>query len=550
MKIVKGILITFAAVFVLFLGLVIASAFNPEISETLGEVLYSGKKEEQGTETAGNAGQGILGSESVSGSQTVSGSESVSDSQIASEETVTGTNETGNQPSSYYTASNDVTTTVTIDWNDRYAAKAQALAEEEAKAKAAKVSTKYIAPEEKNIKVPDAVSGRAAHTEIKDQGETLDDEAAKKLTGSINYGSLGQNYAFDSTFYPYFHMLNEREKNVYRQIYANANDLKTAFTPVEDVNASQLLNIFTAVCYDHPELYWIETAYGSKYNKNGICLQIELKYNDASKDEAAYWKKFSNDADAIIIAARGLSSDYEKEKYVHDILLEKAVYNKSAAMNQSAYSAIVNGQSVCAGYSRAFQYIMIKLGIPCYFVGGASGESHAWNIVRLGNEYYNVDLTWDDASQEGKYDYFNKTDEDFKGTHVRKGLSVNLPPCNGSTYRIAEDEEGNLQLNPHLRTLSDAGFNENDVFEDIWAYYDNCYWKVLENGKGYHTFRNVIGTDTVYSQWLYNNQNNLHWSNYLDSALKDLGATYAHITMDVEELQDDRYVITHTITVE
>lgn len=535
MKIVKGILITLSVLFVLFFGLVIASAINPQLSETLGNFLYAGRKETIGTESGETA------------------EESVSDSQLSiAEETAEekeNEGESEGQPSSYYTDSSNVTTNVVIDWNDRYTAKAEALAEEEKKAKAANISTKYVAPEEKNIKVPEAVSGKSDYAEIKDQGETLEDEAAKKLTETTDYGNLGQSYEFNAAFYPYFQMLGQKEKNVYRQIYANANDMKTTFTPAEEINSGQLLNVFTAVCYDHPELFWMETAYGAKYNKNAICIQIELKYNDTAKNQAASWKKFTNEADTIILAAQGLSGDYAKEKYVHDLLLEKIVYNKSSAMNQSAYSALVNGQSVCAGYARAFQYIMTKLGIPCYFVGGTAGESHAWNIIKLGDGYYNVDLTWDDAAREGKYDYFNKTDEDYKTTHLRKGLSVNLPPCNGGIYRIAEDEEGNLQLNPHLRSLADTGFSENDLLKDIWDYYDNCYWKIMENGTGNYTFQSVIEGAGVYEQWKYNNANNLHWSNYLDSALKELGVTYAYLTMETEELQDSRYLITHTVTV-
>ncbi len=535
MKIVKGILITFAALFILFGGLVIASAFNPGISEAIGNFLYSGRDRDEEAEAPESTVQ------------------SVSDSQLTVPETQTGG--AASEPESTDTAAsstNVASTRVTVDWNNKYADKAKALAEEEAKEAArqaaAAVSTKYTAPEEKKIKVPDAVSGRAAHTEIKDAGETLDDAAAKKITEKTDYGSLGLNFEFSSTYYPYFHMLSQKEQYVYRQIYANANDMKTTFTPVEEVNASQLLNIFTAVCYDHPELFWIETAYGSKYNKNGICIQIELKYNDMAKDQIKYWKKFESEADTIVLAASGLSSDYEKEKYVHDILLEKAVYNKNAAYNQSAYSALVNGQTVCAGYARAFQHILIKLGIPCYFVGGTAGESHAWNIVKLGDQYYNVDSTWDDANSDGKYDYFNKTDKDYEKTHIRKGLSVNLPPCNGTTYRIGEDEEGNLQLEPHLRTLSDTDFNEGDVITDMWDYYDDCYWKIAENGIGYYTFQNVIEGDKLFEQWQSNNQNNLHWSSYLDGILNELGASYCHITMEVEKLQENRYLITHAVS--
>ena len=35
------------------------------------------------------------------------------------------------------------------------------------------------------------------------------------------------------------------------------------------------------------------------------------------------------------------------------MLIDKISYNLGAEMNQSAYSALVNGQTVCAGYARA-----------------------------------------------------------------------------------------------------------------------------------------------------------------------------------------------------
>ena len=69
--------------------------------------------------------------------------------------------------------------------------------------------------------------------------------------------------------------------------------------------------------------------------------------------------------------------------YVHDRLISRISYSKAATMNQSAYSALVGGKTVCAGYARAFQYLMQKLGIPCYYCTGFAGENHAWNIIKL-----------------------------------------------------------------------------------------------------------------------------------------------------------------------
>ena len=109
-------------------------------------------------------------------------------------------------------------------------------------------------------------------------------------------------------------------------------------------------------------------------------------------------------------------------------------YNVSNSLNQSAYSALATGSSVCAGYARAFQMVCLQAGIPCYYITGTSkGENHAWNIVQINGAYYNVDLTWDDCIAEAtgfsSYHYFNKNDLEFSFDHSRSPLSSQLMSC-------------------------------------------------------------------------------------------------------------------------
>ena len=62
--------------------------------------------------------------------------------------------------------------------------------------------------------------------------------------------------------------------------------------------------------------------------------------------------------------------------------------------------------------------------IPCrIIIGTANGGNHAWNIVKVDEKWYNIDLTCDDPiSPDGKpvltYNYFLKNDTDFKN-HIR-----------------------------------------------------------------------------------------------------------------------------------
>ncbi len=275
--------------------------------------------------------------------------------------------------------------------------------------------------------------------EIDSEGTLVDENDIDSLEDS---GITGESYTFYQSYYPHFYLLNTNQQTLYKQIYANIENVETTFVPTVKVTVNELSQTIEAVYNDHPECFWVNTAYSYKYTTDGYCVQVILDYYVTADQLAEYQSSFENSAYEIIQAANQLSTDAEKEKYVHDKIIDLVTYNSQASMNQSAYSALVNHQTVCAGYARAFQYIMIQLGIPTYYVTGtASGEDHAWNIVKLSDGYYNVDLTWDDQSQI-IYDYFNVADTTFQTTHTRTGLSTLLPTCEGTLY-TSQTEENN-----------------------------------------------------------------------------------------------------------
>lgn len=283
--------------------------------------------------------------------------------------------------------------------------------------------TGYEPPDSQDLETPASVSGKSGYEPVREEAEEIPEE-----TESAPVGNTGSEYTFDEEIYPYYAMLREDMRSLYKQIFANALDLTQSFSPVVDVNVDELKTVFEAVYNDHPELFWLETGYSCKYLRSGKCVEIILKYNSTAQNLDQAKQAFEGSAEQILQTARGLESDLEKEQYVHDRLIQDVEYVLNASMNQSAYSALVQGRSVCAGYARAFQYLMQQLGIPCYYCTGFAGEDHAWNMIKLGDDYHNVDVTWDDTDTP-TYDYFNKTDREFGTTHVRTGLSVYLPAC-------------------------------------------------------------------------------------------------------------------------
>lgn len=400
----------------------------------------------------------------------------------------------------------------------------------------------YIPPEQSEIVVPENVSGRNGYQQIQENGEQIDGEAAEELQNLLDTGYTGDGLDFDGVRYPYYAMLDDRGKHIYRQIYANASEGYPTFAPAEQITSDQLKNVFLAVYNDHPELFWLETAYSCKYLRDGRCVEICLEFNRTAQSLEQARTVFEENASQIVSEARNLPGDYEKERFVHDRLIERVSYHSGAEMNQSAYSALVNGQSVCAGYARAFQYLLQQLGIPCYYCTGYAGEAHAWNIVSLDDGYYNVDATWDD-SNGGRYDYFNKTDADYANSHIRQELSVYLPTCDGSAYR-------NLEQNPEenrLRSIADFGMTEDQVLTDMDSYYRDCYDQILQNGRGSYTFYNVIGNEQLLEEWQRDYQAERYKQAYMERAVTDAGISSCEMELEVEELQGGEFLISHKV---
>lgn len=94
----------------------------------------------------------------------------------------------------------------------------------------------------------------------------------------------------------------------------------------------------------------------------------------------------------------------EKLKAAHDFVIEMATYvsreNNDYAHNQDIVGALVNRKCVCNGFASAFKYICDRLdGLEVIMMAGViikNSERHAWNMAKVDDEFYHIDVTWDD----------------------------------------------------------------------------------------------------------------------------------------------------------
>lgn len=108
----------------------------------------------------------------------------------------------------------------------------------------------------------------------------------------------------------------------------------------------------------------------------------------------------------------------KKIKFAYDYIVSTVKYDNEYKMH-SAYNALIDKRAVCEGCSLLFYRFMAKLGIPCRIITGKGmRESHAWNMVRIGSSWYNIDVTWDLYKNRiqrslGLYNYFLVGDNHF-----------------------------------------------------------------------------------------------------------------------------------------
>lgn len=247
--------------------------------------------------------------------------------------------------------------------------------------------------------------------------------------------------ALSDEFYFYRNMLNSTGRQAYDQIYSALYKGISSFDMNVAISADDIEDIIYSVYYDHPELFWVDCYYSYYMNSNDIVTSVTVNFNGTANNIAQAQSDFERCAANLLLKAQTFSTDIEKVKYVHDYLTNINDYVAGSMYNQSAYSAIVYGKTVCAGYAHAFQYCMQKLGIPAAYVVGYAGESHAWNLVELDGEYYAMDVTWDDPignpATTYYYNYFNITDAELSRDHTRRGISVGLPTADGTKYSYA-----------------------------------------------------------------------------------------------------------------
>lgn len=171
-------------------------------------------------------------------------------------------------------------------------------------------------------------------------------------------------------------------------------------------------------------LKWSWKGMSSAYSYSGgyYAFGITITYYTTAAQETA----LLNQVDAVMEdLALQEQNCYQKCSLIYEYISDHVDYdydaleriNAGTAVTEddlifSAYGALMNGKAVCQGYACLFYAMCRSAGLPVRVI---SNDNHAWNIVQLGDLWYNMDVTWDGQSTVSNRNYFLKGSDSFTG---------------------------------------------------------------------------------------------------------------------------------------
>lgn len=247
-----------------------------------------------------------------------------------------------------------------------------------------------------------------------------------------------------------YEQLPEEEQLVYDEMLeAILNHEKSV--QISTVDTEVMQRAYTAIGSDYGGLFWVEGYVFTRYTKGEelVSLEFSPKYTMEKEERQELQKQIDEMVEAWLAGVSINDTDYQKAKYVYEILALNTEYVEGAKDSQNIISVFLNKQTVCQGYACAVQYLFHQLGIQSMIVSGkAMGEPHAWNLICLDGDYYYMDATWGNNGYRDKegvetsfidYNYMAMTTVQMQMGHEPNG-EIQLPECTAvqNNYYIKE----------------------------------------------------------------------------------------------------------------
>lgn len=267
----------------------------------------------------------------------------------------------------------------------------------------------------------------------------------------------------------YYGIMTKEEQHAYKMIYDGLKMKSLNIVVSLYLALEQVQEVYLKVLYDNPLFFYINQTVIKMTGVPGNWLLMP-QYLFTGRDITLLTNDIHKVVNKVVAKAESLrDNEFRLEKYLHDTVVKSVAYDYDAVKKSDCHNAhsivgaFLDNKAVCEGIAKAFKLLCNEFGIKCIVVlgkankdGDFSGDDyHAWNLVKIGNESYHVDVTWDNLYDTEirhiSYDYFNVTTKDILLDH--QPIGGKLPICTStrlnyfySTNNIVESYEELVEL--------------------------------------------------------------------------------------------------------
>ena len=136
----------------------------------------------------------------------------------------------------------------------------------------------------------------------------------------------------------------------------------------------------------------------ASWSSRMMTLEIDFLYFDTLAQHNATTPAVNNILNELQLDGK---NHYQKVCAIYDYMTDTIDYDYSfPQVSHSAYAAAVKHLAVCQGYALLLYRLLLTVGVDCRII---VSEDHAWNIVKLGDSYYNLDATWDAETYQNQW---------------------------------------------------------------------------------------------------------------------------------------------------
>lgn len=279
----------------------------------------------------------------------------------------------------------------------------------------------------------------------------------------------------------YYHQLNKEEQAVYKAFY-NGVMAHQEIIPISvrgEFTQNSFERIFMAITRDNPLIYFLNQSACSVANDKFGHIAICPQYFFTKEKVKEYNRKIEKVVNKLAEHLHLLEcNDYEKELRIHDWICQNIEYDYEGS-NKNNLSRVIASHNIlgvfahhkaqCEGIAKAVKVLLNAVDVKCIVVTGQSlkrGKTapHAWNIISIDGEPYQLDVTWDmGAMGQSKhhiaYNYFNLTDKLTNQNHKADG---SLPKCKSKKANYYVQRGCSFQMKHHLLTYIDMLIEQNE----------------------------------------------------------------------------------------